>query len=142
MKYIKKFNEAIRKGSSGMDTFKSTNKPSEENFQGIIDTLQSEIFDEYDISYLSDNEHDKFHNELDIEFKYWEWGYRTINIINISSVSEFNEIFTKLKELKDVIKGRTGYDIDIKTESWGEDYSTHRTHLKGKRIWNIIIYTK
>lgn len=109
MKYLKSYNESA--------------KPTNEDFQIIADTLQSDIFHEYNIPQMQfltsrDNVSDE-----DRWSKHWDFSssdpydskIKEVSQINIRNLNpkESKGIMEKIIELIPTIKGRTGLDIDI-----------------------------
>lgn len=104
MKYIKKF--------------ESKKNITEDEFTEFSDTLQNEIFDEYGIVYLSDDDYDSYH-ENESNYKYWEFSYdekgnmRQINICKLSK-EDASKIQRNLEEIKPIIRGRVGVEYSVK----------------------------
>jgi hypothetical protein len=131
MKHLKRYKLfEVKSKYPYMDDY--TQDPTEEDFQAIADTLQSEVFDEYDIPFLSHEEFERLDNlqnttgEEDLDFKYWQYAYdrygkmRQINICNLMR-KEFDGITMKLRDIHDTVKGRTGYTMDWISDSGNEE---------------------
>lgn len=123
-------------------TFENWHIPSEDKFQEISDTLQ-EIFDEYNIPFMSNEEIERMEEEDDalIPFdewgiKHWRWSYNREGImsqINIGFVkrNELNGIINRIKEMMSVIKGRTGWRLTITEDT--PEYGEHHIILTPTR---------
>jgi hypothetical protein len=144
MKHIDSF--SVFEGKA-WDTASKFELPSEEEFEEIVDTLQTEIFDDYSIPYMSEEETEEIG---DSDQKRWELAYsgnfqvKGINInvagrmcqINILYVSrkELQEIYKKIKdEVNPILKGRTGWQLDM-SHDYCDDPTIDKDHLILKPI--------
>ena len=98
---------------------------SNSDYRELVDTLQVEIFDEYNINQLEEDDYDEYH-ESGQTYPYWEYSYdsngsdiRQINIINITQQQTRDIMNELMNELPSIIYGRTG--IRYQCESFIDD---------------------
>lgn len=104
MKYLKLF-ESHKSGIKDEDYF------------NLVDTLQTEIFDEYNMVELNDEEFEEYFEEEN-SYPYWEYSYNidsSIRQINICCLSKENseKIIKELEEIRKIVYGRTSIKYSI-----------------------------
>ena len=127
MKYLKLFEDI---DWSNLQNF--------EKYQELTDTLQGEIFDEYNIVYVEDSNID----DDTIAYqggKCWCYSYTRsgviigVDILNLT-IEETNEIMKELEDMRDMIYGRSNISYKVTSDEYSsgreedenpmEDYST------------------
>ena len=114
MKFLKKFNESYTK----------------EDYQELVDTLTTEIFDEFNIYQIEGNMNNP-------RIKYWELIYDHYGNVKFVKINNLNndllkKILNELREIKPIVKGRS----DIEYEVW---FSRDYPHIKPPIYYITII---